>query len=120
LHRLDRRHDVIGVDPMVDWSSLRSARRFWVHERSATNPWPCDAPRAMVQAVSDYALQVLAYAKLDAKHVASAQRALAPIDAFRAAASKRGSGSAVGDGDDYELPEGAPAPDDPLPVVAEE
>lgn len=77
--------------------------------------------RAMVQGISDYALQVLAFAKLDPKNVAPAQRALAPIDAFRLAASKRGSGGAgVVDGDDYDLPEGAPAPDAPVPVVAEE
>jgi hypothetical protein len=36
------------------------------------------------------------------------------------AASKRGSGgAAAGNGDDYELPEGAPAPDSPVPAVAE-
>jgi hypothetical protein len=76
--------------------------------------------RVLVQAISDYALQVLAFGKLDAKNVAAAQRALAPIDAFRLAASRRGSGGAAVDEEDYELPEGAPAPDSPVPVVAEE
>lgn len=82
--------------------------------------------RAMVQAISDYALQVLAFAKLDVANVAKAQRALAPIDAFREAAAKRstsGGSSGTGEvaeGEDYELPAGAPAPDSPVPVVLEE
>lgn len=79
--------------------------------------------RAMLQALSDYALQVLAFAKLDPKHLEKAQRALAPIDAFREAASRRSSGGAeaqAAEGDDFELPAGAPAPDSPTPVVPEE
>lgn len=76
--------------------------------------------RTMLAAISDYALQVLAFARLDAKNVAPARRALAPIDAFRQAASKRGSGSTEDGGDDDALPEGAPEPDSPVPVVADE
>lgn len=75
--------------------------------------------RAMVQHISDYALQVLAFGKLDPDKAVAARRALAPIDAFRQAASKRGSGGAAGE-DEYELPEGAPAPDSPVPEVSEE
>ncbi len=76
--------------------------------------------RAMVRAISDYSLQVLAYAKLDPRNVPAAQRALAPIDAFRQAASRRWGGGTVAGWDDYALPEGAPAPDSPMPPVEEE
>lgn len=75
--------------------------------------------RAMVQHISDYALQVLAFGKLDPDRLVAARRALAPIDAFRQAASKRGNGGASAE-DDYELPEGAPDPESPVPEVPEE
>ncbi len=80
--------------------------------------------RELTQALADYALQVLAYSRTHADHLAPAQRALAPIDAFREAA-RRGSRPTATNGevpteDDYTLPEGAPAPDAPVPVVPEE
>jgi hypothetical protein len=84
--------------------------------------------RELTQAISDHALQVLAYSRLHPDHLAPAQRALAPIDAFREAARRAtGSGRRPADADagaspddDYALPEGAPAPDAPVPEVPEE
>jgi hypothetical protein len=75
--------------------------------------------RMMVQLISDYALQVLAFGKLDPDRAVAARRALAPIDVFRQAASKRGNGGGSAE-DEYELPEGAPAPDSPVPELSEE
>ncbi|MEX1368096.1 MAG: hypothetical protein AB1Z98_33515 [Nannocystaceae bacterium] len=83
--------------------------------------------RALTQAIGDYALQVVAYARVNPEHGEAAQRALAPIDMFREAASRsrRTNGADAEDDaevpavdDDFVLPEGAPAPDAPLPVVA--
>lgn len=71
------------------------------------------------------------YSRLHADHLAPAQHALAPIDAFREAARRsagpRRPASEAGatepetvPDDDYALPEGAPAPDAPVPAVPEE
>ncbi|MCX4243366.1 hypothetical protein [Paraliomyxa miuraensis] len=82
--------------------------------------------RELTQAIVDYALQVLAYSRTHADHLALAQRALEPIDVFREAARRASSnGRRPSDGeathdDDYALPEGAPAPDAPVPAVPEE
>lgn len=82
--------------------------------------------RELTQAISDYALQVLAFSRMHPDNLAPAEQALAPIDAFRQAARRAASkGAKAGDGavsveEEYELPEGAPAPDSPVPVVAEE
>jgi hypothetical protein len=56
-------------------------------------------------------------------NVEAARQALRPIDEFRAAASRRGNGASKDEPGDVALPEGAPAPDSPLPelpVVAED
>jgi hypothetical protein len=84
--------------------------------------------RELTQAIGDHALQVLAYSRMHPDHLAPAQRALAPIDMFREAArraSSRRPADADADADaspddDYALPEDAPAPDAPVPVVPEE
>lgn len=87
--------------------------------------------RELTEAITGYALQVLAYSRLHADHLAPAQHALAPIDAFREAARRsagpRRPASEAGatepetvPDDDYALPEGAPAPDAPVPAVPEE
>lgn len=80
--------------------------------------------RALGEAIVAYAMQVIAFAALSPDHVEPAKRALQPIDAFRAAASRRaaangsnGSASAEPDPTDSGLPEGAPAPDAPMPVL---
>ena len=83
--------------------------------------------RELTQAISDYAVQVLAFARVHADNVAPAQYALAPIDVFRQAA-RRAASRAKAEGradepsvdEEYELPEGAPAPDSPVPAVAEQ
>ncbi len=79
--------------------------------------------RAVSRAISRYALQVLAFADQDPDNVAPARRALAPIDAFRRAAARRNNNRddldapVVDPEDDFPLPEGAPAPDAPIPVI---
>jgi hypothetical protein len=79
--------------------------------------------RVLTQTIVAYALQVIAFAALSAENGAQARRALQPIDAFREAASLRGSGSSGGgeqEGAGFELPEGAPDPGAPMPVLPEE
>jgi hypothetical protein len=82
--------------------------------------------RELVQAIGDYTLQVLAYARLQPSNEAPALRALAPIDMFRQAAAQGRTPAAedeseggAGGPEDYALPEGAPAPDAPIVAVPE-
>lgn len=90
--------------------------------------------RELVQAIGDYTLQVLAFARFQPGNEAAARRALAPIDMFREAAAqprRRVEGEAEGGAaggpegeaaaveEDYALPEGAPAPDAPIAAVPE-
>lgn len=90
----------------------------------ATPVQSLDEPlRALSQSIVAYALQIIAFASLPPGNVEAARKALRPIDEFRAAASRRGSGASKDEPGDVALPEGAPAPDSPLPdlpAVAEE
>lgn len=73
--------------------------------------------RALSQSVVAYALQIVAFAALKAENVEPARQALRPIDEYRAAASRRGNGTSKDQPVDGVLPEGAPAPDSPLPEL---
>ncbi|MCX4242317.1 hypothetical protein [Paraliomyxa miuraensis] len=72
--------------------------------------------RELGEAIVTYSLQIIAFAALSPDNLAPAKRALLPIDQFRAAASRR---NAAGSTDDSTLPEGAPAPDAPMPALPE-
>lgn len=72
--------------------------------------------RAVGRAVVGHAVQLLAFGA-DPTQVEAARRALAPIDAFRAAA-RRTKGS--DEDDEAPLPEGAPPPDAAMPPLPEE
>jgi hypothetical protein len=73
--------------------------------------------RALSQSIVAYALQIIAFAALQPGNVEPARQALRPIDEFRAAASRRGNGASKDELGDVALPEGAPAPDSPLPEL---
>ena len=73
--------------------------------------------RVLSQSVVAYTLQIVAFAALRAENVEPARQALRPIDEYRAASSRRGSGTSKEPAADGVLPEGAPAPDAPLPEL---
>ena len=90
-----------------------------ITKASAPTPVPSlDEPlRALSQSIVAYALQIIAYAALQPTNADPARKALRPIDEFRAAASRRGNGGSKDGAGDSALPEGAPAPDSPLPEL---
>lgn len=86
--------------------------------------------RALGEAIVAYALQIVAYSMLDEQNVPKARRALEPIDRFRAAAGRRASAgvgraseSPQDEGEELEVPEaagtpeGARAPEAPMPAL---
>lgn len=73
--------------------------------------------RALAQSVVAYSLQIVAFAALKPENVEPARQALRPIDEYRAAVSRRASGASKDEPGDAALPEGAPAPDSPMPEL---
>jgi hypothetical protein len=87
-------------------------------KRTAPPTTLLDHLRVLHRAIASYALQVVAFAELRPDNVEPARLALEPIDAFRRAVARRtASGSSEETVDEIELPEGAPAPDAPIPEL---